>query len=285
MSLSRQLGVLDRPNVTMVAPQPAGEDLLTLVHDPAYLEVVRVAPTHPWGVGHGFESTDNPVFAGMYEASALITGGSVLAAERVWSARASTRSTSPAACTTPCGRARPGSASSTTRRSPSRGCCELGAERIAYVDVDVHHGDGVQAAFYGDPQGADRQHPPDAADAVPRNRLPGRDRPRRRGGESVNIALPATRTMPAGTRPSPPSSRACCGRSGRRSSSPSPGATPTTRTRSPSSRSPSTASAATTRPCTSSRTSSATAAGSRSAAAGTGWSAACRGRGRTCSPR
>ena len=27
-----------------------------------------------------------------------------------------------------------------------------GAERVAYVDVDVHHGDGVQAAFYDDPR-------------------------------------------------------------------------------------------------------------------------------------
>ena len=29
---------------------------------------------------------------------------------------------------------------------------QAGAERVAYVDVDVHHGDGVQAAFYGDPR-------------------------------------------------------------------------------------------------------------------------------------
>jgi len=27
-----------------------------------------------------------------------------------------------------------------------------GAQRVAYVDIDVHHGDGVQAAFYGDPR-------------------------------------------------------------------------------------------------------------------------------------
>ena len=29
---------------------------------------------------------------------------------------------------------------------------DQGSERIAYVDVDVHHGDGVQAAFYDDPR-------------------------------------------------------------------------------------------------------------------------------------
>src|ERR1051326_3518346 len=27
-----------------------------------------------------------------------------------------------------------------------------GAQRIAYVDIDVHHGDGVQAVFYDDPR-------------------------------------------------------------------------------------------------------------------------------------
>ena len=29
---------------------------------------------------------------------------------------------------------------------------ELGAERVAYVDIDVHHGDGVQEIFYDDPR-------------------------------------------------------------------------------------------------------------------------------------
>jgi Histone deacetylase domain len=40
------------------------------------------------------------------------------------------------------------------RRSGRGGASWLlgqGAGRVAYVDVDVHHGDGVQAAFYGDP--------------------------------------------------------------------------------------------------------------------------------------
>ena len=39
VSLARRLGVLDAPHVSVVAPVPAGEELLTLVHDPAYLEV------------------------------------------------------------------------------------------------------------------------------------------------------------------------------------------------------------------------------------------------------
>jgi acetoin utilization protein AcuC len=191
MSLSRQLGVLDRPNVTMVAPQPAGEDLLTLVHDPEYLDVVRVAPTHPWGVGHGFESTDNPVFPHMYEASALIAGGSVLAAERVWSGQ-SQHAVNIAGGLHHAMRAR--ASGFCVFNDPAIAIArllELGAERVAYVDVDVHHGDGVQAAFYGDPRVLTV-----SIHQSPLTLFPGTGFPDETGrgdavGESVNIALPA----------------------------------------------------------------------------------------------
>ena len=73
-------------------------------------------------------------------------------AGRALRARSRTRSTLPAACTTRCRRERRGSACTTTRRSPSPGCSARASERIAYVDVDVHHGDGAQAIFYDDPR-------------------------------------------------------------------------------------------------------------------------------------
>ena len=57
-----------------------------------------------------------------------------------------------------------------------------GAERVAYVDVDVHHGDGPQWIFYGEPAGPHRLPPPGRPDAVPRNRVGGRGRVRRRRG-------------------------------------------------------------------------------------------------------
>jgi acetoin utilization protein AcuC len=68
---------------------------------------------------------------------------------------------------------------------------ELGAERIAYVDVDVHHGDGVQAAFYGDPRVLTV-----SIHQSPLTLFPGTGFPDETGrgdavGESVNIALPA----------------------------------------------------------------------------------------------
>jgi len=91
MALAGQLGVLSRPGVRVGAPVPAGDDLLELVHDPMYVASVKRAPDDllgrlslRWGLGTG----DNPVFAGMHEASALVTGASVTAAEAVWTGSA-----------------------------------------------------------------------------------------------------------------------------------------------------------------------------------------------------
>src|SRR3954464_10215887 len=74
MRLADGLGVLASDRIEVLKPEPAGPELLTLVHDPAYLEAVRRAPSDP-GVGHGLGTPDNPAFAGMYDAAALITGG------------------------------------------------------------------------------------------------------------------------------------------------------------------------------------------------------------------
>src|SRR6478735_6709931 len=69
---------------------------------------------------------------------------------------------------------------------------ELGAERVAYVDVDVHHGDGVQAAFWEDPRVLTvslHEHP--------RTLFPQTGWPEETGapgpgeGGAVNVALPA----------------------------------------------------------------------------------------------
>ena len=66
-----------------------------------------------------------------------------------------------------------------------------GAERIAYVDTDVHHGDGVQAAFYDDPRVLTislHEHP---ATLFPGTGLPGEIGAGAGAGYAVNVALPA----------------------------------------------------------------------------------------------
>ena len=66
-----------------------------------------------------------------------------------------------------------------------------GAERIAYVDIDAHHGDGVQAAFYADPRVLTisvHEHP---ATLFPFTGLPAETGGPGAEGAAVNVALPA----------------------------------------------------------------------------------------------
>ena len=155
MALAGQLGVLSRPGVRVAAPVTAGDDLLELVHDPLYVASVKRAPDDllgrlslRWGLG----TPDNPVFASMHEVSALVTGASVTAAEAVWTGAAQHA-------------VNVAGGLHHAMRDRASGFCvyddpavaiawllAAGAQRVAYVDVDVHHGDGVEAAFYDDPR-------------------------------------------------------------------------------------------------------------------------------------
>lgn len=200
MALAQQLGVLDRPGVRVVAPEPADDRLLELVHQPEYVAAVKAASADPlagagmfpvggaggWGLG----TSDNPVFARMHEASALVAGATVAAAEAVWRGEA---------------RRAVNIAGGLHHAMPDRaaGFCvyndpavaiarllELGAERIAYVDVDVHHGDGVQTVFWDDPRVLTI-----SVHESPLTLFPGTGWPTETGGPhaagtAVNVALP-----------------------------------------------------------------------------------------------
>ncbi|MFI0724509.1 acetoin utilization protein AcuC [Streptomyces sp. NPDC021224] len=156
--LVRAVG-LDRA-LTVVAAPPAGESTLALVHDGDYMAAVMRAGEDPDAVrasfaafaAYGLGTTDNPVFPRMHEVSALIAGQSVAAAEAVWRGEAAHAVN----FTGGLHHAMPGAAAgfcvyNDAALAVAR-LLELGAERVAYVDVDVHHGDGVQAAFWDDPR-------------------------------------------------------------------------------------------------------------------------------------
>ena len=152
MALARELGVLDRPGVRMIVPSPADEAALTRVHRADYLDAVRRAPLDPFFSGWGLNTPDNPIFEGMHEASARICGATLAAAEAVWSGEV-TRAVNVAGGLHHAMAAR--AAGFCVYNDPAVAIARLldqGAERIAYVDVDVHHGDGVQTAFWDDPR-------------------------------------------------------------------------------------------------------------------------------------
>ena len=190
MALARELGILDRPGVRMVAPKPADEAALTRIHRPDYLDAVRLAPDDPFFSGWGLNTPDNPVFDGMYEASARICGATLAAAEAVWTGE-TTRAVNVAGGLhhAMAGRA----AGFCVFNDPAVAIArllDLGAQRVAYVDIDVHHGDGVQAAFYDDPRVLTI-----SLHETPLALFPGTGFPSETGGPgadgtSVNVALP-----------------------------------------------------------------------------------------------
>src|SRR4051812_50187846 len=63
MRLADSLGVLARDRIQVVTPTPADVGLLTLVHDPAYLEAVPPAPSGPT-VGPRLRPPGKPHFQG-----------------------------------------------------------------------------------------------------------------------------------------------------------------------------------------------------------------------------
>lgn len=192
MSLVRAYG-LDRA-VDVVAAKPAGDSTLRLVHREDYVAAVRAASADPRHAdqAYGLGTVDDPAFAGMHEASALIAGQSVGAAEAVWRGEAEHAVNFAGGLH----HAMPGSASGFCVYNDASlaiaRLLELGAERVAYVDVDVHHGDGVQAAFWEDPRVLTvslHEHP--------RTLFPQTGWPEETGavgageGGAVNVALPA----------------------------------------------------------------------------------------------
>ena len=92
MALARELGVLDRERVRMVTPTPADDAALTRVHRPGVPRCgTRWRPSDPFFSGWGLNTSDNPVFPGMHEASARVAGATLAAAEAVVARRRPTR--------------------------------------------------------------------------------------------------------------------------------------------------------------------------------------------------
>jgi acetoin utilization protein AcuC len=190
MALVRGFGLLDRPGVTVVEPVPADDAALTRVHQAGYLHAVRSAPDDPYFSGWGLGTPDNPIFDRMHEASALVAGATLAAAEAVW--RGETRRGVNIAGGLH--HAMPAQASGfCIYNDPAVAIArllDLGAQRVAYVDVDVHHGDGVQAIFWDDPRVLTV-----SLHETPLALFPGTGFPHEVGGEAaqgsaVNVALP-----------------------------------------------------------------------------------------------
>ncbi len=153
VDLVREAGLLLHGALT--PPRQATDEELTWVHSREYVEAVRALsrrPDHPLlRYRYGFGPGDNPPFQGMHEAAATIAGGALMAAEGIASGRF-------LHAFHVCGglhHAMRAQASGFCVYNDVALACEFFRRkgcRVLYVDADAHHGDGVQALFYGTDQ-------------------------------------------------------------------------------------------------------------------------------------
>lgn len=157
MDLARGLGVLD--GVENTPPLPVDDDLLRTVHTQGYIDAVRAVGSGTASLGgsmlerlFGLGSEDNPVFDRMHDAGSMLVGGTLAAAQAVHSGAVQRA-------------VNIGGGMHHAMAGHAAGFCiyndaavaikwllEQGYDRIAYVDIDAHHGDGVQVQFENDPR-------------------------------------------------------------------------------------------------------------------------------------
>jgi len=152
--LCEAFGLFDGPDVEVVNPEVPEDEVLLSVHDAEYVAAVRHASVDPRDAdqSRGLGTEDDPAFVGMHEASARIAAGSLGLAAAVW--RGETEHG-----VNFCGglhHAMPGRASGFCIYNDAavaiQWLLDHGAQRVAYLDVDVHHGDGVERIFWDDPR-------------------------------------------------------------------------------------------------------------------------------------
>ncbi len=150
LDLLRKSGILHKED--LFEPKAAGRQDLLLAHSSGYIDTVeRLSATGTEiDLEHGLGSEDTPVFPHMHEASSLVLGGTLLAAKLVMEGKLEHALNL-------------GGGLHHAMRDKASGFCiyndavaaisylkERYHARVAYIDIDAHHGDGVQTAFYSD---------------------------------------------------------------------------------------------------------------------------------------
>lgn len=153
LSLTRDLvRALEIPGVVEIDVAPADDSTLASVHVPSFIQSVRAAalgvPNEAFGVG----TDENPLFPEIHVAARRIVGSTLAAAQSVWT------SPVPHAVSIAGGmhHAMPDRASGFCVYNDLgvaiRWLLANGARRVAYIDLDAHHGDGVERIFWDDPR-------------------------------------------------------------------------------------------------------------------------------------
>lgn len=152
--LAEGLGVLEHVDVEAPVLPDGDDSFLEWVHTPEYVAAVRQASGDPASADqkYGLGTEDDPVFAGMHDVSALIAAGTVRAVQAVHSGeyRHAVNFTGGLHHAMPNGAS--GFCIYNDAALGIQWLLDHGVQKVAYVDIDVHHGDGVEKAFWNDPR-------------------------------------------------------------------------------------------------------------------------------------
>jgi acetoin utilization protein AcuC len=158
VALLEELGWLSPPSVEVEEPRPATLSELLTVHSYQYVDAVQKAQaaarqgkTLPGLSVFGLDTPDVPVFPDIHDASALHTGASLQAMRVVVEGRAP-HAYSPAGGMHHAMRARAAGFCVYNDCAVAIAAALDAGQKVAYLDFDAHHGDGVQAAFYEEPR-------------------------------------------------------------------------------------------------------------------------------------
>ena len=153
--LLESYGAFDLQNSLLIEPRQATEEEIRTFHTSEYVSAVqslgRGEDKYNPSTYNFSDQGDNPVFPEMYQASLLSTGASLTAAEMVSTGQVDVAFN----CSGGLHHAMPGWASGfCIFNDPVIAIKYLLGKgfRVAYVDIDAHHGDGVQYAFYNSDQ-------------------------------------------------------------------------------------------------------------------------------------
>ncbi len=170
LDLCRRYGLIDRPGIRLVEPKPLDFEVLAEFHERNYLCMLKDLSSYkipgefwpssrqgdyltvdPKFLRYGLGTEDNPIFAGMYDFSTLACGATFMGAEMITSGEVRVAFN-------------PVGGLHHAGRDHAEGFCYLNdvgvaitqllkrGIRVAFVDIDAHHSNGVQEAFYRDPR-------------------------------------------------------------------------------------------------------------------------------------
>jgi acetoin utilization protein AcuC len=154
--LCNRYGVINQPWIRILRPESIDKSLLTLFHEPEYLRILEKASHGEVGIEileRGIGTTDNPIIPGIFEWSLKVVGGTNTAMRQVVNGDALTAFN-------------PLGGFHHARSDRAEGFCYINDIviaikdtldkspdiKVAYIDIDAHHGNGVQEAFYDDPR-------------------------------------------------------------------------------------------------------------------------------------